>query len=94
MCCLNFYTDLQIVIVYCAFQDKCLQNVTVYFVFQGIELGNYLIKRVVKELQAEFPNVNKFSSLSPIPTFRLWLIEKLKVAEKGNVSKIVFSVVC
>ncbi|KAJ9583825.1 hypothetical protein L9F63_021828 [Diploptera punctata] len=51
---------------------------------QGIELGNYLIKRVVKELQAEFPNVNKFSSLSPIPTFRLWFIEKLKAAEKGQ----------
>nr|CAD7394593.1 unnamed protein product [Timema cristinae] len=27
---------------------------------QGIELGNYLIKRVVRELQAEFPLVNQF----------------------------------
>lgn len=51
---------------------------------QGIELGNYLIKRVVRELQAEFPLVSKFSSLSPIPTFRFWLMERLKTAEKGQ----------
>ncbi|XP_021913341.1 malonyl-CoA decarboxylase, mitochondrial-like isoform X2 [Zootermopsis nevadensis] len=51
---------------------------------QGIELGNYLIKRVVRELKAEFPRVSKFSSLSPIPTFRLWLLERLKTAEKGR----------
>lgn len=37
----------------------------------------------MRELQAEFPNVFQFSSLSPIPTFRLWLIDKLKTAEKG-----------
>jgi len=47
-------------------------------------LGNYLIKRVVQELQAEFPFVSQFSSLSPIPMFRLWLMERLKTAEKGN----------
>ncbi|XP_023708296.1 malonyl-CoA decarboxylase, mitochondrial isoform X2 [Cryptotermes secundus] len=51
---------------------------------QGIELGNYLIKRVVRELQAEFPLVSKFSSLSPIPSFRFWLVERLKTAEKGQ----------
>lgn len=51
---------------------------------QGIELGNYLIKRVVTELQAEFPFISQFSSLSPIPVFRLWLMEKLKTAQKGH----------
>ncbi|CAB3383192.1 Hypothetical predicted protein [Cloeon dipterum] len=48
---------------------------------QGIELGNYLIKRVVKELRAEFPLVHQFSSLSPIPQFRQWLMDRLKVAK-------------
>lgn len=43
----------------------------------GIELGNYLIKRVVKELQAEFPKINQFSSLSPIPGFHKWLLNEL-----------------
>ncbi|CAG5958408.1 unnamed protein product [Menidia menidia] len=55
---------------------------------QGVELGNYLIKRVVRELQrqrgwrvlrhgwravSEFPHVSQFSSLSPIPGFSSWL---------------------
>ncbi|XP_073978767.1 malonyl-CoA decarboxylase, mitochondrial-like isoform X2 [Rhodnius prolixus] len=51
---------------------------------QGIELGNYLIKRVVRELQAEFPRVTQFSSLSPIPNFKNWLMEKIKLIEKGE----------
>lgn len=40
---------------------------------QGVELGNYLIKRVVRELQSEFPQMSQFSSLSPIPGFSSWL---------------------
>lgn len=51
---------------------------------QGIELGNYLIKRVVHELQNEFPCMTQFSSLSPIPNYKSWLLEKLKYAEKGR----------
>ena len=50
----------------------------------GIELGNYLIKQVVKELQKEFPRMSRFSSLSPIPGFRSWLLAELKVAQKGS----------
>uniref|UniRef100_A0A8D0BP83 Malonyl-CoA decarboxylase, mitochondrial n=1 Tax=Salvator merianae TaxID=96440 RepID=A0A8D0BP83_SALMN len=40
---------------------------------QGVELGTYLIKRVVKELQTEFPQIKAFSTLSPIPGFTKWL---------------------
>ncbi|XP_061577307.1 malonyl-CoA decarboxylase, mitochondrial [Cololabis saira] len=40
---------------------------------QGVELGNYLIKKVVRELQSEFPHMAQFSSLSPIPGFSSWL---------------------
>ncbi|XP_053742501.1 malonyl-CoA decarboxylase, mitochondrial [Synchiropus splendidus] len=40
---------------------------------QGVELGNYLIKKVVRELQSEFPHMERFSSLSPIPGFSSWL---------------------
>ncbi len=39
----------------------------------GISFGNFLIKRVVEELSAEFPNLKTFSTLSPIPGFRKWL---------------------
>ncbi|XP_004704583.1 malonyl-CoA decarboxylase, mitochondrial [Echinops telfairi] len=41
---------------------------------QGIELGTFLIKRVIKELRREFPHVAAFSSLSPIPGFTKWLL--------------------
>ncbi len=39
----------------------------------GISFGNFLIKRVVAQLQHEFPNLQQFSTLSPIPGFRRWL---------------------
>lgn len=45
---------------------------------QGIEMGNYLIKAVVKKLQEEFPHLRQFSSLSPIPGFRDWLLTMVK----------------
>ncbi|MBN3309898.1 DCMC protein, partial [Amia calva] len=49
---------------------------------QGVELGNYLIKRVVRELQSEFPHMNQFSSLSPIPGFTGWLLGLLNQQKK------------
>ena len=45
--------------------------------FSGIDLGNYLIKSVVKQLQSEFPHLTYFSSLSPIPGFRDWLFTEI-----------------
>ena len=44
----------------------------------GISFGNFLIKRVVDELAAEFKNLKTFATLSPIPGFRNWLDGKLK----------------
>ncbi|XP_056138178.1 malonyl-CoA decarboxylase, mitochondrial [Lampris incognitus] len=49
---------------------------------QGVELGNYLIKRVVRELQSEFPHMGQFSSLSPIPGFSSWLQSMLSQYRK------------
>lgn len=46
---------------------------------QGIEFGNHLIKRVIAELQAEFPRMHQFASLSPIPGFRDWLVDELNL---------------
>ncbi len=45
---------------------------------QGVELGNYLIKSVVKELLSEYPNIHQFSSLSPIPGFRDWFMVEMR----------------
>ena len=40
---------------------------------RGVSLGNFLIKRVVDSLTAEFPKLNAFCTLSPIPGFARWL---------------------
>ena len=45
---------------------------------QGIELGNYLIKEVASEVISEFPLIHELSTLSPIPNFRIWLLERMK----------------
>ncbi|XP_067049154.1 malonyl-CoA decarboxylase, mitochondrial-like isoform X1 [Acropora muricata] len=39
----------------------------------GVDLGNFLIKHVVQELQHEFPNIEQYATLSPIPGLRQWL---------------------
>nr|2YGW_A Chain A, MALONYL-COA DECARBOXYLASE, MITOCHONDRIAL [Homo sapiens]2YGW_B Chain B, MALONYL-COA DECARBOXYLASE, MITOCHONDRIAL [Homo sapiens] len=51
---------------------------------QGVELGTFLIKRVVKELQREFPHLGVFSSLSPIPGFTKWLLGLLNSQTKEH----------
>ncbi|XP_054435098.1 malonyl-CoA decarboxylase, mitochondrial [Pteronotus mesoamericanus] len=51
---------------------------------QGVELGTFLIKRAVKELQRELPHIGTFSSLSPIPGFTKWLLGLLKSQAKDH----------
>ena len=53
---------------------------------QGIELGNHLIKQAVTNLRLEFPHINTFSTLSPIPGFRAWLFLELTKASRGEPS--------
>jgi hypothetical protein len=43
---------------------------------RGVSFGNFLIKQVVEELQAEFPQLKQFSTLSPVPGFRRWLTQQ------------------
>ncbi len=52
----------------------------------GISFGNFLIKRVVELLSAEFRNLKTFATLSPIPGFRNWLDPKLAANEPGLLS--------
>jgi len=42
----------------------------------GIDLGNFLIKRVAQQLSLEFPLLKTFATLSPLPTFRKWLDQR------------------
>ncbi|PIK56993.1 putative malonyl-CoA decarboxylase, mitochondrial-like [Apostichopus japonicus] len=58
---------------------------------QGIELGNFLIKSVVKELRKEFRKMEVFSSLSPIPGFRDWLMSSINQEMRDPSNKELFS---
>lgn len=39
----------------------------------GISFGNFLIKQVVDDLRSEFPRLETFVTLSPVPAFASWL---------------------
>ncbi len=39
---------------------------------RGISFGNFLIKQVVEELRREFPALDSFVTLSPVPGLREW----------------------
>ncbi|MBE0576469.1 MAG: malonyl-CoA decarboxylase [Desulfuromonadales bacterium] len=47
---------------------------------QGISFGPFLIKQVVTSLQSQLPNLKTFSTLSPLPGFRRWLIAYFEAA--------------
>lgn len=60
---------------------------------RGVSLGNFLIKRVADRLQADFPSIRTFCTLSPIPGFVRWLdapdseIAEAKPAERESYFK-------
>ena len=47
----------------------------------GVSLGEFLIKRVVAALRADFPGLRHYATLSPIPGFMNWLRRSLQEAE-------------
>ncbi len=49
----------------------------------GVGFGNFLIKRVARDLARELPNLKAFATLSPMPGLRAWLDEQLAGAEHG-----------
>jgi malonyl-CoA decarboxylase len=52
---------------------------------RGVSFGNVLIKQVVEDLGKEFPRLKSFATLSPIPGFRSWLVERAATAP-GSIS--------
>lgn len=43
---------------------------------RGISFGNFLIKQVVEELRTELPQLDRFVTLSPVPSFARWLASR------------------
>ncbi|XP_073100495.1 uncharacterized protein [Elaeis guineensis] len=67
----------------------------------GINLGKFLIKRVIDLLRRDMPHITTYATLSPIPGYMQWLLSKLAsqiklsksetenmndVSEKGSIS--------
>ena len=50
---------------------------------RGISFGNVLIKQVVEDLGKELASVRIFATLSPIPGFRAWLMERATAARES-----------
>lgn len=58
---------------------------------KGIHLGNFLIKRVVRQLAGEFPSLKEFCTLSPVPTFDVFVrgdepLQNNKLGDRAAVS--------
>ncbi len=49
---------------------------------RGISFGNFLIKQVVEELRHELPQLKRFATLSPVPSFRAWLDKRLRAEDE------------
>ncbi|GAX77318.1 hypothetical protein CEUSTIGMA_g4764.t1 [Chlamydomonas eustigma] len=43
----------------------------------GVDLGHFLIKKVVDKVKAEFPSIDLLVTLSPVPNLRDWLMSRL-----------------
>ncbi|EOY28789.1 Malonyl-CoA decarboxylase family protein isoform 1 [Theobroma cacao] len=56
----------------------------------GINLGKFLIKRVITLVKRDMPHISVFATLSPIPGFMQWLLSKLasqsKLGEAEDIS--------
>tara|TARA_B100001057_G_scaffold121647_1_gene120451 strand:- start:42 stop:1346 length:1305 start_codon:yes stop_codon:yes gene_type:complete len=76
--------------------DKKYDTATFYSIsncqegLSRVTLGNFLIKRVVYELQEELPNIKNFGTLSPIIGFRNWFLTVEDSKIKNILGKIPF----
>jgi len=52
---------------------------------KGVSFGNFLIKQVVKKLQADFPSLETFATLSPVPGFSKWIADNDEVLHAHDV---------
>ena len=51
---------------------------------RGLPFGNALIRRAVDALQQEFPLLNTFATISPVPGFRPWLTAMARSGDRRN----------
>jgi malonyl-CoA decarboxylase len=57
----------------------------------GVDLGNHLIKSVVKKLKQELPKLDTFCTLSPMPSFNKWLQGKIAIHQSIHDATMIFT---
>jgi malonyl-CoA decarboxylase len=55
---------------------------------RGVPLGGLLIRRVLDRLRSEWPRLQTFATVSPVPGFRSWL-DRLARSQGGTLSEII-----
>lgn len=48
----------------------------------GISFGHFLLEQVIEDLSAQLPRLKTFVTLSPVPRFRRWLLERFEAGEE------------
>src|SRR5205807_1502343 len=51
---------------------------------RGVPFGNALLRRAIDALQREFPQLNTFATISPVPGFRPWLTAMARDGDRTN----------
>lgn len=52
---------------------------------RGVSFGNFLLKRVIDDLQRDFPRLNQFATLSPMPGMAAWLRKSPQVLGEAGI---------
>ena len=50
---------------------------------RGVSFGNFLLKRVIDDLQRDFPKLRHFATLSPLPGFARWVAKNPREPAAG-----------
>jgi len=53
---------------------------------RGVSFGSFLLKRVIDDLKRDFPKLDKFCTLSPIPAFASWLRRNPQLLGEAGIS--------
>lgn len=52
---------------------------------RGVSFGNFLLKRVIDDLKRDFPKLNNFATLSPLPGLAAWVRKNPQVLEEAAI---------
>lgn len=52
---------------------------------RGVSFGNFLLKRVIEDLQRDFPKLAHFATLSPLPALAAWVRKQPQVLAEAGV---------